>query len=269
MQPKASRKHFIVLTLPLAAALLLISPQKVFALSFTQTSANYWESTNTDTPGGWPYSQASQGGSLTDNISGATYNLQAVSSAFGYIYGGFGTVGKGAGGHHQEFWDVTLQLNGDMGTSANLYLNSEVWGEVDILVFGAARAFAVDRSTLLITNAAGTPLLDYYYTWSEDKSGAAVIIGREFESDINSLYLGTMIVGDPVWGSIRIQGNQYATATAQAYSIAFAEAEADIVSRFTFGLNATETPLNPIPEPATMLLLAIGLAGVAVAKRKS
>ena len=90
---QTNRKQAIAVILILAAGLVFSNPQKAFALFFTQTSASYWESTNTDTPGGWPYSQASHGGSLTDNISGSTYNLQAVSSAFGYIYGGFGTVG--------------------------------------------------------------------------------------------------------------------------------------------------------------------------------
>lgn len=237
------------------------NPQRALATSFYITSQNYWESTNTDTPGGWPYSQASHGGSLTDNIAGASYSVQAVSSAYGYIYGGIGTVGKGAGGHHQEGWDITLQLTGDVGEEADIFIDSEVWGEVDVLVFGAARAFAVNRSTLLITNAGGTPLLDYYYTWSEDKSGAAAIIGREFDDILDSYYLGTMIVGDPTWGSITIAGNQFATATAQAYSIAFAQAEADIVSRFSFEIYSQEgtPPSEPIPEPTTMLLLSSGL----------
>jgi hypothetical protein len=265
---KTKRKQAIAIVLISAAGLVLCSPQTAFAFSFTKVSASAWQSTNTDTPGGWPYSAATQGGLLTAYTNGPTYNLQAVSSASGYIYNSFGTSGKGAGGHHQEFWDIVLQLDGDTGTSANLYFNSDVWGEVDVIVAGLARAFAVDKSTLLITNGAGTPLLDYYYTWSEDKTGAAVIIGRNFEDNINSKLLGTMIVGDPVWGSIRIQGNQYATATAQAKTFLFGQAEADIVSRFNFDLTVSEAPISSVPEPNTALLLGIGLAAVAGADRK-
>jgi hypothetical protein len=129
-------------------------------------------------------------------------------------------------------------------------------------------AFTVDRSSLWIYNDGGATLLDYNYSWSEDHSTFAVIIDREFEDVIDSLYLGTMIVGDSVWGSIHLSGYQFATATAQAYSPAGAFALCDIVSRFQFELNAQEVQPSPVPEPSTMLLIGTGLIGLAGFRRR-
>lgn len=261
--------QIIAMALLLTAASVLSGPQPAFAVSFTITYQNYWTSTNTDRPG-YPPSPAGESGSQVHYLSGSSYHLQAVSSAYGQISCSPFTVSRGAGAHHQEFWNVWLQLVGEVGEQADLYIDSELSGSVDLLVGGFTRAFTVDRSYLDIRNAANTNLLDYYYTWSADHYGAAVIVDREFEDVIDSLYLGTMIVGDPVWGSIHLTGYQFATATAQAYNIVGGVAICDIVSRFTFDISALESPPppEPIPDPSTLFLIGSGILGLAGLRRK-
>jgi hypothetical protein len=133
---------------------------------------------------------------------------------------------------------------------------SETWANVQ-LSYGITDADVSTVDKLLAYNDA-FPAKASSGGWSDAKKYSLVCFTGGAERYTGTLDLGVLSAGEYLW----LRGTNTAWAAAQVYGPGFSGAAALSPFEYTLGVTDLPGPVSPIPEPAALWLVLIGLAGL-------